>query len=71
MNEEIEVETIVLEDGLEYFIVDEIQSYIFLANVNNPEDVCIRKDVGEEITGLKDEQEVEYALSLYAKKYQE
>ena len=41
----MEKETIVLEDGIEYIITDTINNYVYLNNINDPEDFCIRKEI--------------------------
>ena len=43
----MEMKCIKLEDGLEYMVLDEIDSetntYVYLSNIEDPEDFCIRK----------------------------
>lgn len=71
----IDVETIELE-GKKYIIVSETKindiTYMHLANINNPEDFCIRKVImenGEEmIVGLDDKKEFEMALNIFLEK---
>lgn len=73
------INKVTLEDGIEYIIVDEINSdsvkYVFLSNIDDSDDFCIRKVVlenNEEIlTGLNDDAEFDLALMLYAKNHQE
>lgn len=75
MTEEINI--VVLEDGLEYAVIDEIKhndnKYIYLTNVNDVEDFCIRKIIVEEtqkfIVGLDDDKEFDLALMLFAKNH--
>ena len=75
MEEEIEVVT--LENGLDYMVIDEIPNgsvkYVYLANVDDEKDTCIRKvtvEDGEEIiNGLDSSQELDKALLLFAKKH--
>ncbi len=70
------MESIVLENGLEYVIVDEIKyldnNYLYLLNINNDKDFCIRKSIKENgneiVKGLKDVSEYETALKLYIDK---
>ena len=50
-------------------MLDEIDNYVFLANVNDPKDVCIRKDVGPDLVGLDDEAEFNKALKLFQTKF--
>lgn len=72
-----EVKTIVLEDGIEYFLMDEIEiegnTYYYLANINNNKDICVRKkevENGEEfIATLDSEAEVAKALAHFAYKH--
>lgn len=74
--EEKEITTVVLENGLEYLIIDEIQdnnnNYVYLTNVNDEEDFCIRKYIiendNEIYVGLDNDAEFDQALQLYAKK---
>lgn len=68
-----------LEDGMEYAIIEEIESngntYIFLSNINDSEDFCIRKKVVENelitIVGLNDDAEFDLALMLFAKNHKD
>lgn len=70
------MESVTLENGNEYVIIDEIvhngNHYVYLTNINNKEDICIRKSVqkddGEYFEGLKDESELQNALILFANK---
>lgn len=72
-----EVKTIVLEDGLEYFLLDELEidnnKYYFLANMQNHKDICVRKqeiDNGEEyLVTLDSENEVAKVLAHFAHKH--
>lgn len=65
-------ETVTLEDGITYAIVMEKENYLYLANIDNAEDFCIRKNVlrdGKEyIETLDNEQEFQKALALFTKK---
>ena len=67
-------ETIILENGLEYIITDKIDNYLYLNNINDYEDFCVRKEIIEDneeyIIGLDNEEELEKALKLFEKKYQ-
>ena len=67
-------ETIVLEDGIKYIITDTINNYLYLNNINDFEDFCIRKRIiidGESyISGLDNEEEFDKALELFEKKYE-
>lgn len=65
-----------LEDGNTYTVVDKIEkldkSYIYLANIENVQDFCIRKEIMENdetfIVGLDNDQEYEEAMNLFIKK---
>ena len=67
-------ETIILEDNLEYIVTDKIDNYLYLNNINDYEDFCVRKEIIEDneeyIVGLDNEEELEKALKLFEKKYQ-
>lgn len=69
MNNKVELKVYTLEDGIDYAVLDEIDNYVFLANVNDPKDVCIRKDVGPDLVGLDDEAEFNKALKLFQTKF--
>ena len=68
---------ITLEDNIEYTEIDKIEYnnniYVFLSNLENPEDFCIRKLINknneEYIIGLESQQEFDEVLSLFTKKY--
>lgn len=68
-----------LEDGIEYAIIEEIESngntYIYLSNVEDSEDFCIRKKIVENgqitIVGLNDDSEFDLALMLFAKNHKD
>jgi len=70
---------ITLEDGIEYAVIDEIKHdnnrYIYLTNINNYEDFCIRKilleGTEEFIVGLDDDKEFDLALMLFAKNHKD
>ncbi len=68
------LEYITLEDGQDYFIIDEITenniSYLYLTNENNEEDFCIRKmGKGNEVFKLDNEIEFDKALLYFTKKH--
>ena len=75
MEEEIEVVT--LENGLDYMVIDEIPNgsvtYVYLANVDDEKDTCIRKvtkvDGEDIINGLDSSEEFDKALLIFAKKH--
>ena len=66
-----------LEDGLEYMVIDEIDSndttYVYLANANDETDFCIRKVnnlVNEsKLIGLDSNTEFYNALLLFTNKH--
>lgn len=72
----MDVKCIKLEDGLEYMVMDEIDegknTYVYLSNVEDPEDFCIRKvdnEVNEELlVGLDSNEEFDKALMLFTNK---
>jgi len=69
---EREFDCIVLEDNLEYAIIDRIKykenEYIYLTNTLNVKDFCIRKLKGEALTGLDNTEEFEFDLNLIKEK---
>lgn len=71
--EKKEYNTTILEDGIEYVELDIINNYIFLSEIENPQNFCIRKLETENnieyIVGLKDEEEFKKALELFNNKY--
>ena len=62
-------------DGIEYTVLEKVDNYVYLANVKDEEDVCIRKEIDEDgkkyLVGLDDEQEVYKALELFKQKFGE
>jgi len=70
---------ITLEDGIDYAVIDEIKhnenTYIYLTNINDYEDFCIRKILVENneqfIVGLDDDKEFDLALMLFAKNHKD
>lgn len=71
------VKCVKLEDGIEYVVLDEIDAgantYVYLSNVDNEEDFCIRKVNNSDentLLGLDSDDEFDEALLLYTKKYQ-
>ena len=70
----MEKESIFLEDGIEYIITDTINNYLYLNNINDLNDFCIKKEIiknsEEYIVGLDNEEEYYKALELFEKKYQ-
>ena len=72
----IEVNTVVLENGIEYTEVDDLiynnTRYILLSNIKNVKDSCIRKivveDDGQYIEELDNNTEYEQILNLFVEK---
>lgn len=68
----MEKDIITLEDDKEYIIIEEIDNYLYLSELNNPDNICIRKKIVEDgkkyIDGLDDEEEVLKALKLFEEK---
>ena len=75
--EEKEYNVITLENNVEYTEIDKINynnnTYIYLSNIDNPEDFCIRKIVKENdeeyIVGINSNKEIDKVLELFMKKY--
>ena len=69
----MEKETIILEDNIEYIITDTINNYLYLNNINDTKDFCIRKRIYEDnesyIAGLDNEEEYYKAIKLFEEKY--
>lgn len=73
---EKEYDVIKLEDGKEYIVIDEItennNTYIYLTNVEDPQDFCIRKAINESnekyLIGLSSNEEFDQALLYFTKK---
>ena len=67
--------TIVLEDNIEYAIIKELDinnnTYTLFANVNNPEDICYRKTIEKDnktfYVKLDSENELELVNNCFAK----
>jgi len=75
----IDVNTIKLENDIEYIIVGAIENngnkYLFLANEEDELDKCIRKvivkDNEEYLTKLDSDEEIEEVMDLFYDKYNE
>lgn len=75
--EEKECNVVTLEDNVEYTEVDKIEynnnTYVFLSNLDNPENFCIRKLIKENdeeyIIGLDTKEEFNNVLNLFTQKY--
>lgn len=66
-----------LEDNENYAVIDKIKTedgfYVYLANIKDTEDICIRKEVKKNqdethLVPLKDENEVDNAFKLLVEK---
>ena len=53
---------------IEYTIIDVIEGYTYLVDLDNPNDFVIMKDAGEDLVTVTDENEFEKALELYRRK---
>ena len=75
--EEKEYNVVTLEDDIEYNEVDKIEynnnTYVFLSDLENPENFCIRKLITENdeeyIIGLDSDEEFNNVLNLFTQKY--
>jgi hypothetical protein len=72
------METIVLEDNKEYYIIDIIKiddvKYMYLSDTDQTSgNVCVRKLVDNEanVAGLDNELEYEKAINAFRKKYED
>lgn len=71
----MELETIVLDDGIEYAVIKDLKIndtlYTLFANVNDSQDICYRKtiikDGIEYYIGLDDEKEFDLVSMTFAK----
>jgi hypothetical protein len=74
---EKEYNVVTLENGKKYTeifrIVDNGKTYVFLADLKNPEDFCVRKLITENnetfIVGLDSDQEFDSVMAKFKKKY--
>jgi len=72
----IDVNTLILENGVEYTEVDSLiynnSKYVLLSNIKNVKDSCIRKitieNNEEYVCRLDDDNEFDIILSLFVKK---
>jgi len=55
-------------DDIDYTIIDIINDYTYLMDLDNPNDFIIMKTEGEELVSINDEDEYNRALSLYKDK---
>lgn len=60
-------------DGKDFILVDTIDKYYFFSEENDPENVCILKEIvedGEELlVSLDDDAEIDKAFDLFQEKY--
>ena len=67
---------VVLEDNIEYLVVDKIKEkdfyYVYLVNSRDDADLVVRKEIIENdkrfLVGLDDEEELEKSLDLFLEK---
>lgn len=57
-------------DGIEYTIIDKIDKYIYLLDLNNPNNFKIMTETKEELVSVTDEIKINIALDLFNKKLQ-
>lgn len=57
-------------DGIEYTLIDKIDKYIYLLDLNNPNNFKIMTETKEELVSVTDEMEINNALDLFNKKIQ-
>ena len=57
-------------DGIEYTIIDKIDKYIYLLDLNNPNNFKIMTETKEELVSVTDEMKINIALDLFNKKIQ-
>jgi len=75
---EKEYNVVTLEDGIEYTeidrLVDNENTYVFLSNIDKPDDFCIRKLIHKDnedfIIGLNDNHEFDRVFTIFYNKYQ-
>ena len=72
MNENITVDVLEI-DGKDFILIDKIDKYYFFSEENNPENVCILKEVVEDeeelLVSLDDDAEVDKDFDLIEEKY--
>ncbi len=71
----IEVEYVTLEDGMDYFIVDTLDEYVYLKKDDETDEFCVRKveRIGDEAAylPLSNDEELHDALEKFYQKYME
>lgn len=72
----MEIDVIKLEDNIEYAIFDTIETesnkYLFLGNIQNYDDICIRKIIvkdGKEYLRKLEDEEFEEVMTLFNEKH--
>lgn len=73
----MDLKKVVLEDGIEYAVIDEIEqnniTFVYLINILDSTDFCIRKVDSvinnDLLVGLDTDNEFDLALDLFEKKY--
>ena len=55
-------------DDVDYTIIDVIDGYTYLVDLDNPDDFLIMKDAGKELVSVTNENEFEKALELFRNK---
>lgn len=69
--EELEILTI---DDKDYVVIDRItdnnDTYIYVTNIEDETDFFVRKELNDNLISLKDENELNKALELFAKKHE-
>lgn len=68
------VKKVIVIDGKEFFLLDNIEKYYYFSEVNNPSNICILKESmknGKEIFVNMKKFEIDKALQLYSEKYKE
>ena len=69
--EELEILTI---DDKDYAVIDRItdngNTYIYVTNIEDETDFFVRKEQNDNLISLKDENELNKALELFAKKHE-
>jgi len=75
----MEINTVVLEDNIRYAVIKELEkdgnTYVYLVNMEDPEDFCIRKVKIENekkyLAGLDSDEEFELVMLSFAKELNE
>lgn len=70
---------VVLENEKEYYVIDKIKlndkAFVYLSNVHDPEDFCVRKEILENektyLVGLDNKEEADVALKLFTENHKE